>query len=287
MFEQPTLTIFSIPKPFVGEDAIRQRNAIGSWRRWIPGCEIFLFGDAPGTLQAANEFAAIHVPTVRCNEFGTPLVGDAFSQAAALGRGRILMYANADMIFRNDFATAVDRLLQSAEKPFLAIGRRIDVEVDRWIDWTNTQDVNWFQNAANIGRPASIMCKDFFVFPRGWYINVPPFVVGRGNWDNWIVVAAKRMGLRVIDLSASVAAIHQTHNHDHVRGGKGNAYVHGPEAKYNQRLGGGRHWIRGSTANWTLTSKGIERRGWFTQQFSFWADVPRAVRLAREFGTIR
>lgn len=45
------ITIFSTPKPFRGHFEIIQRNAIQSWLRLRPGCEIILLGNDEGTAE--------------------------------------------------------------------------------------------------------------------------------------------------------------------------------------------------------------------------------------------
>ncbi len=273
------LTIFAIPKPFAGRNEIIQRNAIGSWLQCIPAPEILLFGEALGTARVADELKVRHIPKIQCNEFGTPLLSDAFAGATEHGHGSLLLYANADVIFQRNFWNAVGRLTHEVERPFLAIGRRINVDVDRLIDWQQADDVSWLNQRCATARRESILCKDYFLYPRGWFTNLPPFAVGRGNWDNWMVFAAKQMRMRVIDLSPSALAIHQSHSHDHVAGRKRGAYVRGPEARANQQLAGGRHWIRGSTANWVLTLDRLIPRRFAGLQLPFWADLPQVARL--------
>jgi hypothetical protein len=74
------LSIFAFPKPFRGHIATIQRNAISSWVRLRPQCEIFLFGDEEGTAEVAKEFGACHVSEMARNEYGTPLLSDVFEK---------------------------------------------------------------------------------------------------------------------------------------------------------------------------------------------------------------
>lgn len=62
------LTLFAIPKPFIGNIGVIQRNAIGSWTRLGAGCEVLLFGDEAGTAEIAREHGVHHVPDVARNE---------------------------------------------------------------------------------------------------------------------------------------------------------------------------------------------------------------------------
>jgi len=58
------LTIFSIPKAFAGHNGIIQNNAIQSWVRLSPACQVILFGDDPGVAEAARRFGVVHVPDI-------------------------------------------------------------------------------------------------------------------------------------------------------------------------------------------------------------------------------
>ncbi len=83
------ISIFSIPKPFHGHVATIQDNAIRSWKR-IPGAQVMLLGDDAGVTHAANGHGVLHIPTVKKNEFGTPLLDHAFALAAEHAEGRFL-----------------------------------------------------------------------------------------------------------------------------------------------------------------------------------------------------
>ena len=75
------LTIFTAPKPFT-DPHIRtiQRNAICSWMQ-LDGAEVLLVGGEPGLAETAAEFGLPHLPDVRRNAWGTPLVSSIFDLA--------------------------------------------------------------------------------------------------------------------------------------------------------------------------------------------------------------
>ena len=127
------LTIFTIPKPFVGHNCIIQRNAIKSWLQLKNLCEIMLFGDDEGVPEAADELGVKHVPNIERNEFGTPLLSSAFRSAQKLAKNDILMYSNADVIFFPDMIKAVKQI--NDERSFLVCGRRWDLDVTEEIDF--------------------------------------------------------------------------------------------------------------------------------------------------------
>ena len=104
------LTIFSIPKPFCGHTKIIQTNAIHSWTILLSECEIILFGNEEGTDDIATKFSITHIPTIKRNEFGTPLISDAFSKAKEIAKYKKLAYVNSDIILINDFTKAIEKI---------------------------------------------------------------------------------------------------------------------------------------------------------------------------------
>src|SRR5712691_9090902 len=97
------LTIFALPKRFRGHFGVIQRNAISQWARLRPRPEILLFGNEEGTGEIALELGVRHIPEMKCNEYGTPLLSDLFAKAHALASHDILCYVNADIMLLGDF----------------------------------------------------------------------------------------------------------------------------------------------------------------------------------------
>ena len=277
----PLATLFAIPKPFVGHVGRIQQNALASWKALAPEIDVLLIGDDAGVAQAADRQNIRHVPNVRRNEHGTPLVDSAFELARQHATSPLLVYCNADVIFLDDFRQAIQRLHAQARCPrFVAIGRRTDLDVETQLDFDDPRTGEELrQRALDQGTPASNACKEYFVFPRTVYADIPAFAVGRGNWDNWMVHSAKRAGIPVIGLTPCVLAIHQRHDYEHLGGNRMDGYVTGAEARENQRLAGGRHLISGSTPTWSLESGGLVPKytGFFSLEL--WRDIPRFLRL--------
>ena len=207
-------TFFAIPKPFKGHTGVIQRNAIKSWCQIAPEIEIILIGDEFGIAEVANEFGLLHIPTVDRNEHGTPLVNSAFAAARAASNSPVLVYCNCDVILLKDFSAAIDQLMKSELKQFLAFGRRTDLQVESEIDFESAEtEFRLGARVAKEGRSSSIVCKEYFVFTRDLCASVPGFAVGRGNWDNWIVANARALGVPTVNLSEVVSAIHQQHGY--------------------------------------------------------------------------
>ncbi len=230
------LTIFTIPKPFQGHIAIIQRNALESWSRLTPRCEILLCGDESGTREAAIEFGAKYIPNIVRNEFGTPLLNSAFEQAEREASRSLLCYVNADILLMNNFLSALQSI---TFQKFLMVGQRWDVDlVEPW----NFECTEWERQLAHhvaahgvLHPPTGI---DYFVFPRGMIAGLPPFSVGRPGWGNWVIYRTRALGIPVVDATRATTVVHQNHDYTHVKQATDDT-TEGPEAVNNRELTGG------------------------------------------------
>lgn len=230
------LTLFAIPKPFHGHIGIIQRNAIQSWIRMCPECEIILLGNDEGTAEVASELGLRHVPDIATNKHGTPLVSDIFEKAQKLASHGILGYVNADIMLTGDFVQAVRQVADASDR-FLMIGQRWNVDIRTpWIfdapDWEPTLQTHVREH----GRLHSKAGIDYFAFPRDLYEAIPPFAIGRTAWDNWLVAHARERYALVIDATERVMAVHQDHDYGSFQ--SKDALWTGEEARENQRLMG-------------------------------------------------
>jgi hypothetical protein len=256
------LTIFSIPKPFKEHIGIIQRNAIESWTRLTPVCEVMLFGDEAGVAEAAQDLKVQHVPQVARNDYGTPLLDSVFAKAKQAAQYPILCYVNADIILLNDFLDAIQRI---GWPEYLLVGQRWDLEVLHPLSFEVpgwAADLKRQVQQEGVLHPAS--GSDFFVYPKSGRLDLTlPFAVGRPIWDNWFIYEARRLGVAVVDLSEVTTVIHQNHDYQHVaqqRTGK----WEGPEADINRKLVGS--WARAfrlEDATHQMTATAIRSKwGW-------------------------
>lgn len=248
--DTPPLTIFGMPKPFRGHIGVIQRNAIASWDRLRPKPEIILFGNEEGTAQIAQEFGLRHVPNIRCNEFGTPLLDDLFAQAQSLARSNLLCYINADILVSENFIKNVRQVAEWRDQ-FLMVGRRRNVDLDEPEIYSSPDQeprLRELVSRQNLG--SSVAAMDYFVFPRGLYSSLPPFAIGRGVWDNWLVWKALSSGVPLVDASDEVFVVHQNHPQSK------EAVYGGEEGRRNRELAGSRMCSM-EDATHRLTSRGI------------------------------
>lgn len=237
----PLITLFSAPKPFTNPHiALIQRNAIRSWTL-LPDVEVLLLGEESGLAEVARDLSVRHIPHVKCNANGTPLISSMFQRAREHSQSDLLCIINADMLLMSDFVEAARRSRQLRDK-FVLLSQRWDLDVTHPIEFTE----GWqhrlrstVQSQGILHRPAG---SDFFLFPLSTFQEVPDFTIGRAGWDNWMIYKARRENWAVIDCTPSVMIVHQNHDYSHLPGGKPH-YEH-PDTNENIRLAGGEANIR-------------------------------------------
>jgi len=267
------ITIFTNPRPFRDHFDIIQRNAIKSWLKFSPRCQIILFNDEENTTsKVAKEFGLKCISDVAANEFGTFLLDDVFAKVKKAAKFEILAQVNTDIILMNNFMEAiakVKRLMRT--RPFFMTGRRWDLDLGSQVQF---DEADWKQKLheriAKEGKLHSWSGMDYWIFPRNFPINLPPFVVGRPGMDSWLVYKARSLKIPVIDATKVVTVVHQNHNYP-----QKNKKFFEIERKRNFKLAGGSfNMMNLRDANWILTSEGLKKpeflRGFFSKLSLFY-----------------
>ncbi|HEY6075039.1 MAG TPA: hypothetical protein VIV15_17075, partial [Anaerolineales bacterium] len=203
--------------------------------------DVILLGEEAGLSEAALELGVRHLPGVRRNELGTPLISSMFDLARENSESRLLCIINADMLLMQDFLDAAGHALKLKEE-FVLLSQRWDLDVTAPLDFSEGwQDRlrSQVRERGQLHRPAG---SDFFLFPRSCYQAVPPFAIGRAGWDNWMIYEARKKRWPVIDCTPSVMIVHQNHDYRHLPGGQ--SHYNLPETEENVRLAGGEAAIR-------------------------------------------
>ncbi len=235
------LTIFSAPKSF-GDPHIAtiQRNAITSWTK-LPDVNVILLGDEEGLAQAASDLGVQHIRDIPRSPSGAPLMDAMFQLTREISQSALYCIVNADIIL---FPSLVEtaRKVYAQEQKFVLLGQRWDMEITSPLDFSadwSTALLRENQSKGHLHRPAG---SDYFLFPGSCYQDMPPFIIGRAGWDNWMIYYARKHGFPAIDATRDIVIIHQNHDYSHLPGGQPH-YNH-PETDENIRLAGGRAMTR-------------------------------------------
>ncbi|HEY2461300.1 MAG TPA: hypothetical protein VGI16_10840 [Candidatus Acidoferrum sp.] len=271
------LTLFTTAKPFRGHSGIIQRNALKSWTLLHPDAEVILFGDDDGAADTARDLGIRHEPHLERNSHGTKRLDYMFHRAQEIAKSELLCYVNCDILLMQDFPQALKRL-KTIQSRFLAVGRRWDTNISEVYDFSEPEWETRLRSRALLHNgqrtPEWI---DYFAFTRGLYgADMPPLVIGRVHWDNWLLWKARESKYPVVDLSGVVVAVHQNHDYGYHPQGKQGVW-NDEESRQNYQLAGGwRHLRTIADASDILDLEGLRpNRG------IYWQAVKRYVRQAR------
>jgi len=79
---KPLVTILTAPKPFIDSHMrIIQRNALRSWLALGDQVQVIVLGDDEGIKQNCDDLGIMHIPGIRCNDKGTPLLSSMLEMA--------------------------------------------------------------------------------------------------------------------------------------------------------------------------------------------------------------
>lgn len=228
------MTLFTIPKPFEDHIGTIQRNALESWSRLDPPCEVLVLGDEPGTAEAAEAVGAVHEPDIEVNEYGTPKLDSAFDQAREEASSGVLCYVNADILLTDDLVEAVERV---PFDDYLAVSQRWDLDIEEAMEFSPEWQRRLRRRAREQGSLHPRLGCDLFIFPTSSELgSLPPFLVGRPTWDNWMIYNARRLDRPVVDMTKVVTVVHQNHGYGHVPDQSEKGRWEGPEADHNREI---------------------------------------------------
>lgn len=258
-FAVSMITIFSNPRPFQGSFDIIQRNAIQSWLKIQPKCEIILFNDEENTtIKVAKEFGLKCITDSVRNEFGTPLLNDVFQKIREQAGNEILAQVNADIILMPNFSRELIRAKDILGiKPFFIVGRRWDCDIKEKI---NFEESDWEkkikEKVQKQGKLHGFSGMDYWVFPTNFQFNPPLFAVGRPGMDSWLIFKARAMKIPVIDATESIFIIHQNHNYPRKK-----SDFFEVEKKRNLELAGGFNQMGTlRDADWVFEPGGLKKK---------------------------
>jgi len=245
------LTIFTAPKPFTNPHiAMIQRNAIMSWKllgqtgsatAGNPNrVEVILIGEEEGIPEAAAELGVTHLPEVRRNSLGTPLISSMFELARQRNASPLLCCINADILLLPGFVETAQKIAAQAGQ-FLIVGQRWDLDVLEALDFSTGWDARLLSRLKSNGKLHPRGGSDYFVYPRRCFEHIPEFAIGRAGWDNWMIYEARQRGWPTVDATAAIDIIHQSHDYSHLPNGQPHYRL--PETFENTRLAGGKRHI--------------------------------------------
>jgi hypothetical protein len=248
----PSLTIFAIPKRFEGHFALIQGNAVRSWAALAPRPDIVLLGSDAGTAEIAAEVGARHIADVVSSPSGAPRFDDVLRKGQLAARTDLVCFINADIVLTPEWLAAV-HVAGARPSRFLMVGRRWNLDVLEPLPFDRPGwSADLTKDARSRGHLATNMTIDYFVFPRGMLMELPPFVIGRPGYDNWLLWSVRKAGIPLVDATDAAPVIHQNHDYSHIKAdrsstGGTDSFWRGEDTRQNAELAGG--WTRSYTTD--------------------------------------
>ena len=208
-----TTTLFTTPRPLLGQYKVIQTNALKSWSLLNPKptkTVVFADRDKEGDLAVdlAGDLAFSVEPILRRSPRNVPLLSDLFPRAQQMGD--VACYTNADIILTNDLLPALDAVAAKFDT-FLAVSGRLNVQVLDYIDFSTDWLSALHQKIREQGSRMPECAIDLFAWRGDVFGTIPDYAIGRYRWDNYLMGAPLTRGVPVIDISPVVTLIHQTH----------------------------------------------------------------------------
>ena len=86
------ITFFTIPRPFTNLHKTIQSNAILSWKKIYPKCEILVFSDHSTIAEFCEKNKIEFIENFECNSYGTPLLSDIWRIAKKRSSNNLICY---------------------------------------------------------------------------------------------------------------------------------------------------------------------------------------------------
>ncbi|OWF41189.1 uncharacterized protein LOC110462814 [Mizuhopecten yessoensis] len=226
---QPILTLFT---SWINEKHVHEvhKKTLANWSRFSPKFTLVLFTNDSVLSTQAEEYGWKTYPIMDHAAGGAPVLKAMFQTVIENINSTFYGYANSDILFTDALPDSLDLIAQKFKSPTSVFISGIRTNVPN----VSLKEAASFPNiaaAANVrGKLFEIHSADYF-FTTKWFpwADVPPLVIGRRAYDNYIVSHARRIKATVIDATETVPAIHQTTAKGNQEG------ITRPDADYNDK----------------------------------------------------
>jgi hypothetical protein len=267
------MTFITTFKPFKPPFDTIQLNALKSWLRFCPPCEVVVVGAEEGVEEAIGRMPNVTlVPVVKRSANGAPLLDDFIKRGESVARHELICLVNGDIIIADDILRVVKAVKKRFSNKFLLTTRRYDTIITELINDNLHEKIKSIRDqiiTTYSGRKPK--GTDLFVFGKGLFDDIPPFAIGRLVWSRWLIYKGLSLGIPVIDATDVLTVIHQQHSYTHItESSVQNAFLKGKAGydavvlsrDYNRNLtlGGLAAYFSEDDCDYILTRRGLSRR---------------------------
>lgn len=196
-----------------------QHAAIQSWLKLDQ--EIIILGKDAGTAEACKKYGLKHEVNIEYNEHGVPMLNSMINRAEELASNDLMLLVSSDIVIPGDIDIP-------GWEQFCGVCQKIECPLQP-IDFQS----NWLEQIQTNpnNTPSLLTSGDFFLYTKGFWKDMPPFIIGRSWCDSWMFKHAHDLEC-MIDLTDKIKIYHLTHDYSHVT-------PQFMEWEANQRLAGG------------------------------------------------
>ena len=229
------LIIFTTCKPFTGDDAWRQEQAIKSWTL-LNGMEkqIIIIGNDKGSREICEKYNLIHEPNIKTLN-DVPYLYEMFLIANNYADDDdVMLWTNSDMIYFQDLINNIYnfKINKPNEKKYLLIGQRIDWHNSKILENISKNDffnkinfnnkpsnkiekIDSSYNECSLHAPCGI---DYVIHSKSTFLNnIDPNLVIAGTRHDMIMVG---VGINkkyfTCDITNTCSVIHQNHEYNNI-----------------------------------------------------------------------
>ena len=213
---EETVIFFTTCKPFEGEDAWRQEQALKSWLALKVNKKILVMGNDKGVKEICEKYDLIHIPEIR-NLEGIPYVYSMYEKAWKYGSERdFFIWTNCDMIYFDDMIESIKdfKIKRDNEniKDFILVGQRHDWYKPRVLDKFDKNEI--LEKEKNHLKLHATTGIDYVIHNREIYKDIYPkdLVIAGMRHDMVMVGIAVQKGFYTFDMTNKIFALHQEHN---------------------------------------------------------------------------
>jgi len=238
-----SLSFISAFREFEGEQDRIQQSCMYSWK--ANGIKVFVPINEEGIKEKCGEDITLvgGVQTGRDLGFNNrcPVVKDLILKALPLIETETVALINSDIIIDQDFSVKVKEIFNKYGQDIFMVGARKDIDLKIFINTRETY-LQVLSQEREIHNPST--SSDIFIASKAIWLRIanemPPFLLGRFCWDNWLHLYAMENNLRKYNCSNALLLLHCEHGYRHIEiqenAGEGDA----ASTQYNVELFGKR-----------------------------------------------
>lgn len=187
-------------------------NMVKNWASLGSGIKPVLYsnGEVENSMLGSSKWEVHPVPFMRC---GSPVLRNLFQKTMSLYNSTLYGYANADILFNDALSKTLAEVVKSdlfKKGPILITGRRLEFNMSA----AGVAHIDSFKLVEKLAKKTTLshgMAGDILITNKLFLWNhVPDLAIGREIIDNWLIWYARAIGAKVIDITGTVIALHQT-----------------------------------------------------------------------------